>query len=108
MMFRNQSILLLVTVAASTACANSEPQESTLGQVEQGGGVIARQSSDGELVAMRVVDAVRVIEVKEGERCGVPDSQGSMLSCEPGTQCLSASEGSPAACTRGLQAPRQE
>jgi len=112
MTYSHHPIPIWLALAVLPACANDEhaPEAPEASELESSSreGVVLRRSADGELVAARVVDTARVIEVKEGGRCGVSDQEGVLLSCEPGTQCVSLVEGSPGACVAGLRAPRQE
>jgi hypothetical protein len=107
-MFVRRIVSFLFALATLPACENNDYAPD---QPEPRGpqpGQIVRQSSDGENISAHVVDHAKVIEVQEGDHCGVLDSNGALLSCEPGTYCLRSSEIAPGVCTRSPAAPRTE
>jgi hypothetical protein len=113
------------------ACAGSDPgtpgdeaAESEVGSVssewrrrswrtwstsaDTGGTLVTRQTSDGELIEVFVPEPAPTIEVPAGGTCGVVNAQGVLLSCAPGTYCLSPADGVPGTCQVAPSAPRSE
>jgi hypothetical protein len=132
-MFVDRTLPVLTALATLAACENgyspeqsepptvqvAEPTPAVAGDIARRAsegeairarvpGEIVRRSSDGEEIGVLITDQVRVIEMQEGARCGVHDTEGALLSCEPGTFCLRSSEDAPGACMRSSPAPRVE
>jgi hypothetical protein len=70
-----------------------------------GGTVVNRQTADGETIQVVVPDPAPMREVPAGGTCGVFDAQGVLLSCTPGTVCISPASGVPGTCQAGPSAP---
>jgi hypothetical protein len=70
--------------------------------------VVTRQTADGELIEVIVPEPAPTIEVPAGGQCGVANADGVLLSCEPGTYCLSPAEGVPGTCEVAPRAPISE
>jgi hypothetical protein len=67
-----------------------------------------RLTSEGERIRVQILPLDPTLEVPAGSSCGVLNERGEMLSCQPGTICVSSSEveGSPATCQPAPRAPR--
>jgi hypothetical protein len=72
------------------------------------GSTQTRQTSDGETIRVFVPEPAPTVEVPAGGTCGVVNSEGVLLSCQPGTYCLSPAEGVPGTCQPAPRAPRSE
>jgi hypothetical protein len=72
-----------------------------------GGTVITRTTSDGEPIQVFVPDPAPAVEVPAGGQCGIVVN-GVLLSCAPGTFCLSPGEGLPGTCQVSPGAPVSE
>jgi hypothetical protein len=70
-----------------------------------GGTVVNRQTADGEIIQVIIPDPAPTREVPAGGACGVVDAQGVLLSCAPGTVCISPAAGVPGTCQAGPRAP---
>ena len=70
-----------------------------------GGTVVNRQTADGEIIQVIIPDPAPAREVPAGGTCGVVDAQGVLLSCAPGTVCISPADGVPGTCQAGPRAP---
>jgi hypothetical protein len=73
-----------------------------------GGNIVSRQTSDGETIRVLVPEPAPTQEVPPGAPCGVLDANGVLMSCAPGSYCLSAGEGQPGRCQEAPRAPRSE
>ena len=69
------------------------------------GTVVNRQTADGEIIQVIVPDPAPTREMPAGGTCGVFDAQGALLSCAPGTVCISPASGVPGTCQAGPSAP---
>lgn len=59
---------------------------------------VVRDNSEGEKIHMMVPESDSVTESPTGGKCGVKSADGSMLSCQAGSMCVSPAEGQPGVC----------
>ena len=64
-----------------------------------------RLNAEGELVRIQRPEALAMVEVSEGQPCGTTDEHGALQSCQAGTFCGTAAEGSPSVCMAAPRAP---
>lgn len=79
--------------APSDGIANGSPAPNPTSEVGNGNdGVktVTRLTADGEPAPGRVPKAAPTVEAQEGEPCGATNDSGALLSCRPGTYCLTA------------------
>jgi hypothetical protein len=67
-----------------------------------------RVTSDGEIIRVIVPELAPTQEVPPGGTCGVFNDQGVLLTCQPGSYCLSPADGVPGTCQAAPSAPRWE
>jgi hypothetical protein len=105
-MFRQSPFVVLMLLALG--CQTESTGDPEAGEPPPEGMVeVTRQNSEGEPIRVHVPQEMApIIEVQEGSRCGIKDPQGALLSCRPGTSCVSPAEGAAGRCEAAPRAPR--
>ena len=83
-------------------------RSSTASAQQSAGSVVTRVTSDGERIQVIVPEPAPTNEVPAGSACGVVDANGVLLSCAPGTYCVSPGEGLAGRCEVAPRAPRTD
>jgi hypothetical protein len=88
--------------------AHRRRRRTSFATAPSSGSVQTRQTSDGETIRVIVPEPAPTQEVPPGAPCGVVDSNGVVLSCAPGSYCLSPGDGLPGQCVAAPRAPRTD
>jgi hypothetical protein len=105
-MFRPSPLVFLTLL--SLGCQTEATGDPESGEPPPEGTVeVTRPNAEGEPIRVHMPQQLApIIEVQEGMRCGVKDTQGAYLSCRPGTSCVSPAEGAAGRCEAAPRAPR--